>query len=719
MDIKNEVLYRVYGLVFGIFVPISIVLFYKTVYISWWEGEEWREEGDELYVDWRSVEAERGNIMAEDGSLLATSVPYYDLYFDPNSTGMSEQDFMHNLDTLAQCLATFVMTDKTVGGVRQDLLTWRNEGKRYVPIKRKVSYTEKQYIERFPLFNLGQMRGGLIVQRMSERKKPFGVLGHRTIGYVREGANPVGLEGFFHETLGGEDGKVMMLNVDRTNNIWVPMEDLAEVEPKSGNDIKTTIDVNLQDIVENALYRGLNYHNADWGTAILMEVETGEVKAIANLGRTDSGENWWETYNFAVGWAIEPGSTFKLASIMALLEDGYVNLKDTVDIERGKTEFYEETMEDSSPFSFNIDSTTVKRAFEISSNVGMAKLVTAAYGSKNRKNNNKAAAAYIERLKSFNLHLPTGIEIGGEANPYIKEAYSDEDQWSGVTLPWMSIGYELRLTPLQLLTFYNAVANDGEMVKPYLVSEVQRFGETVERFRPVVLKRKIASPNTIKQAKELLEAVVEDGTAYKLKTDRFSFAGKTGTAQVNYKRGKKGTRIGGYQASFVGYFPAEKPKYSCIVVVNKPKQNGFYGSDVAGPVFKEIAEKCYGSKLDLHQPMNNNPKPILASRELPRNDIGLKEDMEAVLQFLNMPYYGDPSTEMTRLTVEGDSLIVERRTLEENRVPNVVGMGLRDALFVLENRGLKVRIDGFGKVARQSLLPGTQIQGQTVLLSLR
>ncbi|MEN0002625.1 MAG: penicillin-binding protein [Bacteroidota bacterium] len=717
MDVKNEILYRVYGLVFVFFVPIAMVLLYKTVYISWWEGEEWRSEGDELYIDWRTVEAERGNIMAEDGSLLATSVPYYDLYLDPNSTGMLEEDFMYNLDTLAQCLATQVMMDKTVGGVREDLLTWRTEGKRYVPIKRKASYAEKQMIEGFPLFNLGQMRGGLIIERKSERKKPFGILAHRSVGYVREGSKPVGLEGFFHETLGGEDERVLMLNVG--DGIWVPMEDLSEVEPKSGDDIRTTLDVNLQDIVENALYKGINYHDADWGTAILMEVETGEVKAIANLGKTSDGEGWWETYNFAVGEGIEPGSTFKLASIMALLEDGYVNLTDSVDIEKGQTEFYEETMEDSSPYSFKLDSTSVKRVFEISSNVGMAKLVNGAYSTKNRKNSNEGAARFIKRLKDFNLHLPTGIEISGEPNPYIKEAYSKEDNWSGVTLPWMAIGYELKLTPLQILTFFNAVANDGEMVKPYLVKEISRFGETIDQFRPVVLQRKIASSTTIEQAKELLEAVVTDGTAYKLQSDRISFAGKTGTAQVDYKRGRRGTRIGGYQASFAGYFPAENPKYSCIVVINKPRQNGFYGGDVAGPVFKEIAEKCYLTKLNLHEELNAKPKPVLASRQLPRNDIGRTEDMKTVLEYLGMPYYGTPASNMTRLTTEGDSLILEQRRILPNRVPSVVGMGLRDALHILENKGLKVKIDGFGKVARQSILPGTKINNQTILLTLR
>ena len=577
MDIKNEVLYRVYILLFGIIVPTALLLCYRTVYISYWEGEMWRDKGKADYIKYRPVEAERGNIMAEDGSLLATSIPFFDIYFDPNSKGMREEDFLENLDTLAQCIATTVDQRYTVGGYREHLLREKAAGNSFLLIKKKVSYSEKQRIEQFPLFNLGQMRGGFIAQKRSVRKRPFGLLAQRTIGYVREGAKPVGLEGYFDEILGGQAGKQLSIQVDEKQDIWKPIDDLTQVEPKSGDDILTTIDINLQDITEEALLRGLNYHDAEWGTAVLMEVETGAVRAIANLGRTSEG--WWETFNHAVGSSIEPGSTFKLASIMALLEDGYVNLQDSIDIEKGTKEFYEETMVDASPYSFDIDTTTVKHAFEISSNVGISKLVDHYYGTKTKLNKNEGAARFIQRLKDFNLHLPTGIQIGGEANPYIKEAYSEDDQWSGISLPWMSTGYELRLTPLQLLQFYNAVANNGQMMKPYLVSEIQRFGETIEQFKPTVIKRRNASKKTIAQAQELLEAVVENGTAYKLKTDEYRFAGKTGTAQINYRKSSRRRRVGGYQASFVGYFPAEKPKYSCIVVVYKPRQNGIYGAD--------------------------------------------------------------------------------------------------------------------------------------------
>jgi len=715
MDIKNEVLYRVYFLLFGIVIPVAVLLVYRTVYISYWEGDRWRERGENLYLDYRPVEAERGNILAEDGSLLATSIPYFDIYMDPNSTGMTEEDFMANLDSLAWCIAHYVDDTFTPGGFRQFLLEQREAGVRYLPIKRQVSYSEKRFIEQFPLFNLGRMRGGFIAQKRSERKRPFGLLAQRTIGYVRDGAKPVGLEGSFDRVLGGNPGQQLMVRVDRGNDIWVPVDDLTEVEPLSGDDIQTTIDINLQDITEEALLRAMNYHDAEWGTAILMEVKTGAVKAIANLGRTSEG--WWETYNHAIGSAIEPGSTFKLASVMALLEDEFADLDAVVDIEGGKTRFYDEELVDASSYLEELDTITLKDAFKLSSNVGISKLVVQHYGDRTEENE-EGAARFIERLKGFNLNLPTGIQIDGEANPYIKEAYSEEDQWSGTTLPWMSIGYEVRLTPLQMLNFYNTVANDGRMMQPYLVSQVQRFGETVKTFKPTIIRQRIAGKETIAKARELLEAVVEDGTAKGLSTPRYRFAGKTGTAQIDYRRGQRSTYIGGYQASFAGYFPADDPVYSCVVVIYDPGKNGFYGADVAGPVFREIADKCFASKLELHQAFNRDPRPKLAQEQLPDYDVGQADDIRQVLEYLGLPYYGEPATDVAVLRARSDSLLLYYRDFEARRVPNVVGMGLRDALYVLENMGLQVEISGVGKVKRQSIKPGTQVEGQLIRIDL-
>lgn len=718
MDIKNEVLYRVYILLFGIVVPVSIVLLYRTFEIVYMEGERWRVEGENNYLDYRPVEADRGNIMAHDGSLLATSIPYFDLFFDPSVA--SDEDYAENLDTLSHCLATYVFDDLTVGATRDYLIELRQGNNKHVRLMRKASYSEKKFIEGFPLFRLGRNRGGLIAEKRSERKRPFGLLAQRTIGYVRSDAKPVGIEGYYNETLGGEPGQQLMVKVDAAKDLWMPVDDLTQIEPKSGNDLVTTLDIDIQDITQNALERAMNYHDADWGTAIVMEVETGAVRAMANMGRTDEG--WWETYNYAVGSAIEPGSTIKAASVLALLEDGFVDPEDSIRIYNGRGEFYEEVMEDASPYSARMDTIKMREAFEISSNVGVAKMIEQHYGSKTKANNNEGAGLFIKRLKQFNLHLPTGITIEGEANPYIKEAYSEKDAWSGTTLPWMSIGYEMKITPLQLLAFYNAIAKDGEMMKPYLIQEVRRFGETVQRFKPTVAHRQIASIKAVKQMQELLLRVVEAerGTAHKLKSDRYRFAGKTGTAQINYRKGSRGTRIGGYQASFAGYFPAGRPMYSCIVVINKPRRGGFYGGEVAGPVFREIADRIFTAKVHLHRPLNHRPPQPLAAEQLPRNSIGDQADLRALLSYLDMPAHGEPETPMAVVSTYGDSLMLERRTLPEDVVPNVQGFGLRDALYVLENRGLKVSVEGVGKVSRQSVKPGTRIKkGKPIRLYLR
>ena len=710
MNIKNEVLVRVY-VVFVVVVLAAIGIFAKAVQISYIDGDRWRATGDSLYVKYKTVEADRGNIMAEDGSFLATSLPFFEIRFDPNSTAMSDEDFDENIDSLAYCLATYVDNTYTIGGMYTYLVEERNRGARNVLIKRKATFTQMEMIKKFPLFRKGQYRGGLIVHRLSERKKPFGILARRTIGSVREGYKPVGLEGQFNKILAGKEGKKLM---QRAGSAWIPINDLTEIEPVIGDDITTTIDINLQDITERALIRAFEYHEAKEGTAVLMEVKTGAIKAIANLSRGEDGKSYGEFYNHAVGKTLEPGSTFKLASIMALIEDGHVDLYDSIDIQKGEAQFYEEIMVDASRESFVLDTTTVKRAFEISSNVGLAKLVDKHY------NQNNQAGKFIERLKSFNLHIPTGIEIAGEGKPLIKEAYSEEQDWSGITVPWMSIGYEMTITPLQLLNFYNSVANDGMMMKPYLVSQIQRYGETIEHFKPTVIDRSIASKETIQKAQILLEAVVESGTAISLRSDHYKIAGKTGTAQINYKKFDRRKENIKYRASFAGYFPADNPKYSCIVVITEPKKNGIYGGEVAGPVFREISDKCMATRTELYIPLNEKPQPKWTNRRLPDLNVGEVSDFEVLLNDLKLPYQNEVEASWTSISTEGsDTMKLYTRYLPEEEVPNVVGMGLRDALYVLENRGLKVVVSGVGKVSLQSIRSGTPIKGQTIRLTLR
>ncbi len=710
VDIRNEVLRRVYMVLFMV-VLIALVIFVKALKITITDGEKWRDKGKNLYVAHKSLEAERGNILTEDGSLLATSLPFFEIRFDLNSTGMLEDDFYDNLDSLSYCLANFVDNSYTVGGMRDRLLQNREAGHRNLLIKRSASYLEKEMISKFPLFNKGQYRGGFKVEPKPKRLRPFKRLARRTIGRVKGVDNPFGLEARFDEYLTGEEGKRYMFRAP--NNTWIPLNDLTEIEPQKGDDIVTTFDINLQSAAHEALLRGMNYHQAESGTAILMEVKTGAIKAIANLGKTEDG--YFEVYNYAIGSKYEPGSTFKLASIMALLEDGHIDLYDSVAINRGKMKFYEEEMLDASKESLLLDTTTVRRAFEISSNVGIAGLVNKYYGN----DDEGQARKFIKRLKEMKLHLPLNIEIDGEASPYIKEAYSKEDKWSGITLPWMSIGYEVELTPLQLLNFFNAVANDGQMMKPYMVSEIQHFGHPVRKFKPTVIDRQIASPETIRKAKILLESVVENGTAYKLKTSKYKFAGKTGTAQIDYR--KFGSRRDDvkHSASFAGYFPAHDPVYSCVVVIRNPTQNGFYGGDVAGPIFREIADKCFAQKIELHRALNERPKPTLVSKQLPTYSVGNRTDLMKAMDYLNLPYETHTDTDWAVLKSESDTLNVFKRSISEEVIPNVVGMGLRDALFILENLGLEVVVNGVGKVSLQSIKSGTKVQGQTIKLTLK
>lgn len=716
MDIKNEVLYRVYGLLFVVLVPLALLLAWQTFRIAILEGPEWREVAEQQYIDERVIESERGDIYSLNGSLLATSVPYFDIFFDPYAAPAEAYYDPRNLDSLAYLLAHYVDDTYTTDGMRDQLLLWRDSTRsrdRYIPLKRQVTYSEKKRMEEWPIFNLGRNRGGFIAESRSERRRPFGALARRTIGYVRPGMAKVGLEGYYDDYLGGKPGKEIMYKVDPRRNLWLPSRNLTVIEPSQGNDVFTTIDINLQDITEQALMRAMREHLAEWGTAVVMDVETGAVRAIANLGRNETGDSYYELYNYAIAMATEPGSTFKLASIMALLEDEKVDLNDTIHINKGKWRFYEEEMVDATSSSLSMDSATVQRVFEISSNVGLARLIDKYYG----KDAGDNAVQFIEKLHQFKLNQPTGIGLEGEAPPYIKTAYSEEDQWSGITLPWMATGYEIKMTPLQLLTFYNAVANGGRMMQPYLVREIRNDGQVVEEFVPTVISKRIAKPVTIERARLLLEGVVLRGTAKGLRSNRFDFAGKTGTAQLGYRRGTRGTRVEGYQASFAGYFPADQPRYSVIVVINKPTRGSYYGSDVAGPVFREIADKAFNSMVELHEPVNEGPRPILYAENLPSYDLGTAADIHTIMDYLDLPVYG-VNEGIGVLVPRSDSLFLLARNLNEETVPDVLGLGLRDAVFVLENRGLQVKPNGVGRVRRQSLIPGTRIRGQTIQLYL-
>jgi cell division protein FtsI (penicillin-binding protein 3) len=683
VNFKDEVLIRIFAILAVIIVPVAGLLMYRTVDIAVVRQDEFRQLGRERFRV-VTVAAERGNIYSHNDNLLATSVPYFSLHFDPYVA--SPADYYDNIDSLALLLSRHIDDSFTPGAWRDSLLLMRDSvsgpANHYFKLKESVSYSELARIRSFPIFNKGRMGGGLIVEKRAERKRPFGWLARRTIGYSREDGGQVGLEGAFDEYLAGESGQQEMFNMG--NGIWLPTDNLAIVEPTTGANVYTTLDVNIQDIAENALESGVRRHRAEWGAAIVMDVKTGAIRAMANLGAVNKNRNRYaEQYNYAISRSNEPGSTFKLATMMALLEDGLIDLDSEVDVENGVKTFYDLTMEDSSPLSRGWRTVSVRDAFEQSSNVGMAKLVDSLY----RENE------FSERLQSFHLGAESGIELEGERTPFIND--TSRANFSGISRAWMAIGYESRLTPLQMLTFYNAVANGGRMMKPYLVTHVEQKGRTLEEFKPTVIDRRIAKPQTIEQLQSLLEGVVERGTARKLRTDQYRFAAKTGTSQQGY--GQRNQRKK-YQASFAGYFPAENPMYSIIVVIKDPTNGAYYGGEVAGPIFREIADNIYNSMIEVHEPLNQGPRPVLYAGELPSRDAGYTPELVTVLDYVNVAIDTLPESELSIVNANDEGVELSAIAPATQRFPNVRGMRLRDAVYVLENEGFVVHPRGVGRV---------------------
>jgi cell division protein FtsI (penicillin-binding protein 3) len=501
----------------------------------------------------------------------------------------------------------------------------------------------------------------------------------------------------------GVEGVRLMQKLN--GNVWMPVHDGNEVEPKDGMDIVTTIDVDIQDVAENALLKQLTRHEARHGTAVLMEVSTGEIKAIVNLQRNSKGE-YKESYNYAIGESRAPGSTFKLASIIALLEDGYVDLTDTVDTGTGEIMYYDQRVIDTKPHGV----ITVQEVIELSSNVGISKLVTDYYTGKEEK--------FINRLYEMNLNNSLGIDIKGEGKPEIK--YPGDKLWSGVSLPQMSMGYEVRLTPLQTLTLYNAIANNGKMVKPKFVNGLMYHGDWVKSFNTEVLKQSICSRSTLRKVKVMLEGVVERGTARNLRNENYKIAGKTGTAQIADKESGYSDRSRiTYQASFVGYFPADNPKYSCIVVVNAPSRI-YYGNLVAGPVFKEIADKVYATNFEMHEGLNLATNENTEEVKIPYTKNSYKDELKYVLTDLGIMVDDEDVSSDWVLTTKLDSCVkLSNRSITKNLMPNVKGMGVKDALYILENLNLSVELEGRGTILKQSIAPGSRIsKGELVVLEM-
>lgn len=679
----------------------GLAVIFKIGYIQIVEGDKWRAKAEGLTTVYRDIDAVRGNIYADDGSMLATSVPIYEVRMDPNADALTNEIFNGEIDSLAINLA-MLFKDKPAVEWKRELLNARANGARYHLIKRNVKYVEMTALREFPIFRRGRFKGGLIILQQNKRVKPFHLLAARTIGYDREGIEPVGLEGAYSTELGGVSGKRLMQKI--SGGLWMPLNDENEVEPKDGYDIQTTINLNIQDVAESALLKALDKHAAHHGSVILMEVKTGAIKAIANLSRDDDGD-YWEYYNYAIGESAEPGSTFKLPSLIVAMEDGYVELTDSVNTGNGEASFHGERMRDSKEGGHG--TITVKDAFAYSSNIGVMRIIDQYYSSNPQK--------FIDGLTRMNLDDRLGLQIAGEGKPYIKQP--TEKSWSLISHLWTSIGYETKMTPLQVLTFYNAVANNGVMVKPRFVSKVTDKSKTVREYKPVVINERICSEETVKKAQEMLEAVVEYGTAGNLKNSDYKIAGKTGTARIAQSSQGYGDIIE-YQASFVGYFPADDPQYSCIVVVNAPNRNNYYASHVAGPIFKQIADKVYATSIEIHDELQKQEPEAITG--IPVSKGGSQTDLATVFEDLDIPIKsGNPDNKWVETQTGKELVQIKRRNMIENLVPNVQGMAIQDAVYILENNGMKVQIKGRGAIKRQSITPGERIvPGQTITLEL-
>ncbi len=691
---KNDILIRSY-LVFTGFLLLGICILGKVAYLQVSEGEMWRSKADSLTLDYKSIEPMRGSIYTADGRLLATSIPRYDVHLDMKSPGMKAASFNDEVDSLAYCLAN-LFRDKSKEEYRRMLREARGEGDRFFLLKRNISYKQQKALKSFPIFRQGKNKGGLILDQTSRRERPFNILAQRTVGFSlpNKSVQPVGIEGAFDKDLSGTQGKRLMRRI--AGGVWKPVNTENEIEPNDGYDIVTTIDLNLQDVAENALMNQLSAHNAEMGCAVLMEVSTGHIKAIANLRRNDAGE-YSEDYNFVLGYRSEPGSTFKLASVMAALEDGLIDLDDTVDTYGGKQRLaggY--VLSDSHNGGYG--RVSVKKAFAVSTNVGIYQIIKRSY--------EKNPQAFIDRLRSMHIADSIPLQIKGGLKPRMKNTYSED--WSKNSLAYMSIGYESLFTPLQLLTFYNAVANNGKMVKPLFVKEIRNMGEVVRTFPTEVIADSICSSKTIAKARELLEEVVRSGTASHIKHAQYSIAGKTGTAQIAQGSSGYGAQKK-YQASFCGYFPADKPRYSCAVVVYSPGNNVYYAASVACPVFKDIADKVYALDVEMHKELTAPPDSVVLAGPVLKagRSVTANKTFRQLGMATKVPAYG---------WVRND---LKEYSPQAGKVPDVTGMGLRDAMYLLERQGFQVKPSGRGAVLRQSIKPGsTAEKGSLITIEL-
>ncbi|GIR11594.1 MAG: penicillin-binding protein [Cryomorphaceae bacterium] len=629
------------------------------------------------------IPSPRGNIYDVNGNLLAISMPVYTIAID--ATQPSDTLFENNYLKLADGLSG-IFSDVPSSEFSKKLRHARRDKKQYLKLQSGVRFSELQLVKTLPILKEGRYDGGFVYTQQTKRMQPFGHLCERTIGYAREKSD-VGIEKAYNHYLKGQDGKRLMQKIN--GGIWKPINNTQDVEPVVGSDVYSTIDIRIQDIAQTALLRSLEKYEAENGSVILMDVKTGAIRAMSSLERTSEGK-YAENFNYAIGAAYEPGSTFKLASLLIALEDGVVDTSYVVDTKNGAFKFYDRTMKDSNYHRGGHGKISVGRAFEVSSNIGIARTIVNHYGDDPQR--------FIDRLARLGVSDKLDFELIGEAEPWIKN--TNDSTWSGVSLPWMAFGYEIKMSALQILALYNAVANDGELVKPRLVDKVKRAEKIIESYDVEVLNPSICSEKTIQILQNLLIGAVKKGTAQNIYSEKYSSAGKTGTAKIALE-GSYGSE---YRASFAGYFPAENPKYSCMVVVSKPKKEiGFYGNIVAAPVFKELRDNLFAEEaIEI---------PEIA-KTFDHYYIGSSKDLNAIHDLLDYPKYQASQNERW---LKSDDKAFQTLEFIGDVVPNVKGMVAMDALYLLENMGLEVNLKGQGRVIKQSLKAGAKIKENQII----
>ena len=629
------------------------------------------------------VPSPRGNIYDVNGNLLAISMPVYTIAID--ATQPSDTLFENNYLKLADGLSG-IFSDVPSSEFSKKLRHARRDKKQYLKLQSGVRFSELQLVKTLPILKEGRYDGGFVYTQQTKRMHPFGHLCERTIGYAREKSD-VGIEKAYNHYLKGQDGKRLMQKIN--GGIWKPINNTQDVEPVVGSDVYSTIDIRIQDIAQTALLRSLEKYEAENGSVILMDVKTGAIRAMSSLERTSEGK-YAENFNYAIGAAYEPGSTFKLASLLVALEDGVVDTSHVVDTKNGAFKFYDRTMKDSNYHRGGHGKISVGKAFEVSSNIGIARTIVNHYKDDPQR--------FIDRLARLGVSDKLDFELIGEAEPWIKN--TNDSTWSGVSLPWMAFGYEIKMSALQILALYNAVANDGELVKPRIVDKVKRAEKVVESNDVEILNPSICSDKTIQILQNLLIGAVKKGTAQNIYSEKYSSAGKTGTAKIALE-GSYGSE---YRASFAGYFPAENPKYSCMVVVSKPKKEiGFYGNIVAAPVFKELRDNLFAEEaIEI---------PEIA-KTFDHDYIGSSKDLNAIHHLLDYPKYQASQNERW---LKSDNKAFQTLEFIGDVMPNVKGMVAMDALYLLENMGLEVDFKGHGRVIKQSLKAGAKIKENQII----